>query len=48
MGLQLYAEAERIYQQALDARPPGGLRNNDRKELREFGEDLWNARKEAS
>ncbi|MCZ6822414.1 MAG: outer membrane protein assembly factor BamD [Deltaproteobacteria bacterium] len=48
MGLQLYAEAKRIYQQALDARPPGGLRNNDRKELREFGEDLWNARKEDS
>lgn len=48
MGLQLYADAERIYQQALDARPPDGLRNDDRKELREFGEDLWNARKEDS
>ncbi len=45
MDMGRYAEAEQIYQLALDARPEEGLEADDQRELREFGEDLWLAQK---
>ena len=40
MDMHRYAEAEQIYQRALDARPEEGGEAHDPRELRKFGEDL--------